>query len=257
MIFLRPFISGAGKGRHGFTLIEMLLGINLLALIMVCAFTTYSAGTKMHQRARAYTHLYREVYLTLETLARELENMRPYDFSRSYPRQKAFQGTRDRLTFLTGSAQGLRVVSYYLVEAEVTRLHEILVKQKQSRNVTVTSGSVTARREKYLVREERAWLDYLMSDTLQPDKAVVLCTGIQAGGLRFFYASRSRGSPDKWQWGRTWDQDTLPGMVKIEIDQEARASSQTVGRAETEKLKTLTREVLIPASDGKRERKQK
>ncbi len=77
------------KNNHAFTLIELLLGLSIFALIALSVYSVFWGGMRMTRKAKHLNPIYREMRLALDLLSVELENMVPYDFSGSTPQKFA------------------------------------------------------------------------------------------------------------------------------------------------------------------------
>ena len=101
-----------------FTLVELLLGLTIFSVIGLCVYSVFSGGIRLSGASERQGKIYREARLSFSLMAKEIENMLPYDFSNSYQDKNAFLGEEKQITFLIGNDDGLKAVSYYIVFPE-------------------------------------------------------------------------------------------------------------------------------------------
>ncbi len=82
----------AGRGRNGFTFIEVLVVVALFSIIGLALFQSFSMGLQVWKRASRPNFSYRKAVLGLERMARELRQVRGYP-------NTTFQGEDDELSF--------------------------------------------------------------------------------------------------------------------------------------------------------------
>ena len=67
--------------QHGFTLIELILGMTLLGLIMTSVFATMQAGINAYRQGRETMELYQSGRIALQKVSEELRlSLSPYSF---------------------------------------------------------------------------------------------------------------------------------------------------------------------------------
>jgi general secretion pathway protein J len=97
----------------GFTLIEMLVTVALLALVAMLLFGGLRFGARAWDGAQAHGAGSEEVRLVQDTLRRELESAYPrYDASDTLHPQIDFAGEPDGVRFLSHAPQALQTAGY-------------------------------------------------------------------------------------------------------------------------------------------------
>ena len=203
--------------KSGFTLIELLLGLIIFSVVGLTIYTTFSAGISLSHRSEKGGEVYREIKTTFNLMTKELENMAPYNFSESYPGQKAFTAKENEITFILPTAKGLKVVRYHLADPEETSIQKTIIGQTYSRNVSGVVNLEEISRIKYLVREEADFKDYLQSG-LDDALVEILATHVEEDGLKFSYAYLEGEKEENIVWKNEWDSDYIPLGVRIEIN---------------------------------------
>jgi general secretion pathway protein J len=188
-------------GAAGFTVVELLVVLTLLAFIMTLVFSGLSLGTKVWESSNVAA----EKTYRMQSLQRALGDMIylafPLQEQRDADAKPLFEGTRDRVFFAASlppypNFGGLHLVTLQIVKDRgETRLH--------------------------LTRLPYAPGSARTSD--DPEFTEVIFSGTEQ--LAFSYRSSIEGSTDNWE--SDWHEDTfLPNLVRIEfLDRETRANS--------------------------------
>jgi len=221
----------------GFTLLEVLLFLCIFSITAVCIYSCFSAGLKMSQRANRENNRYKEISLFLSNLSKEIENMRNYNFSNSYPEKKAFKGEKDEMIFILSGPQGLRMVRYYLMPAASSQVFTTMVGQRYRENISSRTIYQEVFGRDVLLREEMKFVDYLNGPSLKGEGQII-STNIKHGGLRFFYGHKKEEDRTENVWKNSWSFDEIPANVRIEIDFFEENKNQGI--------KTIVRDVLNP-----------
>jgi len=200
--------------RSAFTLIELLLGLSIFAMIAVSVYSTFSGGILVNARSQKQNHLYREIRWSMDVMAKELENMVAYDFSGSYPEKKYFIAEDKKISFLLATDDGLKMVSYYLMAPHNTRVHKILIGRTDARNVSQTFSRRQGIDAEYLVREEVDFADYVAENVIREENIEIIAVNVKAKGLEFTY----NFSGDKDEGFEQAKEDKIPAAVRISID---------------------------------------
>jgi len=205
---------------HAFTLIEVLLGLTIFAIIALSLYNTFASGLLLERRSKTLGRVYREATWSLNRMAEDLENMLPYNFAGSYPEKTAFSGDEKKTTFLLGSNEGLKVVSYYIQTPETATIHKVIIGERTKRNKAITVRKEEREaRVAFLVREERSLTDYLQSVVQSQDEDVeIMSSRIKEGGLSFQYAYKEgQESTAEIEWKSTWKGKEIPAGVRIQM----------------------------------------
>jgi len=104
---------GNDKGSEGFSLVELLLGLAIAAIIGASVYNLFWSATKLDDKMRRVHENYMEVLMADHSLTRDLENAVSLDLSRSYPDTKIFDGQKTELSFLTQTPEGIKRVRYF------------------------------------------------------------------------------------------------------------------------------------------------
>jgi len=237
-IFLRHNNGLQRAGRNGFTLIELLLGLTIFAIVSLCIYGTFWGGIKVDNSAEQQNKIYREVRWSFDVMSKELENMLLYNFSNSYPEKSSFSGSENRVQFVVGSSDGLKVVSYYLVDPEDDQVFKVVMGDVFSKNIRVDTGSRSDIRINYLVREEIDFIDFL-NEASGDVETEIIAMSVKEDGLKFSYGFVQGEESSDFAWEDEWQNKYTPSHVKITIDFVSSGKNQIV--------KSLSKELLIPS----------
>jgi type II secretory pathway component PulJ len=176
----------------GFTIVELLLGIMLSALIAVSVYETLFSGIRISQRiAGSVGGDSRQIMIVIDTFAREIANAIAYDFSPSYPSRFSFEGDKRRVTFLNGDARGIRVIRYSLVPPEKEKgVHKTILGGHYTKNIKVEESRTQADRMMNFVREEMDFTGYVAGGFRMQGEPEVLIRSVAVDGLTLSYAVR-------------------------------------------------------------------
>lgn len=225
--------------KKAFTLLEVLLAISLISLVLAGVYSAFWGGISLSKRSEDSNRIFREIRWAVDTLSHDLENMVPYDFSGSYEDKAAFLGIDNRITFFVESPQGLKVVSYYLLQPENSSVYKVIIGKTYKKNVSgVIRSEEQAERREYLVREEQPLIDYLSGEAVNPEDVEVISTYVAENGLRFSFGYSSSDGHDM-SYRSEWKNNYIPANVSIDFD--------FILPEETKKRLTIKREILIPA----------
>lgn len=205
------------KGR-GFTLVELLLALTIFAIVAATVYNTFASGLKLQERSSGRHKIYQEARWAMSVMARDLEQLIQYDFSRSYPELKSFVGSSDKWQGIVPSAQGLTLVRYHLQELPQGSVYQTIVGEKYSGNKTVVvSLREEAQRPQMLIREESPLVDYFRGVSASAEsQSDVLCAHIKEGSLKFYYPYAADEEAARIEWKQEWPSDSIPQAVRVE-----------------------------------------
>jgi prepilin-type N-terminal cleavage/methylation domain-containing protein len=174
------------KAAKGFTLVEMLLGLSIFALVAVVCYSIFSNGIRINDRAAKSEALYREMNWSLDALALDLENMVPYEGNKG--NWSAFEGSEKSLSLALPTKDGLKKIRYSLKpQPDQSQL---------------------------LVREE---LPFLASDEAKAEPEI-LSTHLQPDGLQFQYAQTAKKfGKNEFVWHNKYSDIHPPAAVRIKL----------------------------------------
>ena len=224
---------------RGFTLIEILLALSIFSTIALCIYGTFSGGIRLNQKSEQQNEVFREARWTFQGLSLELENMVSYDFTNSYPNKTAFSGSGEKITFISPSDEGLKVVSYYLMEPPREHVHTTVVGETYSKNVSIVTKYEESAFIYYLVREELSFVDYVNDRQAQASDIEIISTNVVENGLRFYYGYLKDEESQETVWQTDWSLGYIPSNIRIEIDFLVNEKKNSV--------QTLHQDVLVPA----------
>jgi general secretion pathway protein J len=115
-----------GKSKAGFTLLEILLAIFILAIVMSTVYASYTGTLKIVEETRYSDYIYGMARNTMKRMIADMESISPYNGVFRFVSEKSDMGDEDftDLTFLTSAhldffeahSSGTALVSYYVEE---------------------------------------------------------------------------------------------------------------------------------------------
>ena len=206
------------KRKQAFTLIEVLLGISIFSVVILCVYDSLRAGILLSQRSETNNTMARQVRLALNLITDEISGIVAYDFQNSYPDLQAFTGEKDKVTFLKPTGKGLFFVSYYLQRPQDGHIFETIMGKTSQKNMNVIASMTQTSTAKCLVREEQSFIDYVSGHSQAAAEIEVIATDIKEDGLRFSYGYFDADKSLTPTWKSIWTPKEIPSNVRIEID---------------------------------------
>ncbi len=201
----------------GFTLVEMLLGFLIFSIIAVTAYSIFHSGLILSKRSDDKNAIFREMAWSLDTLAKDLENMVAYDFSNSYSDRTSFTGTSGTLSLILPTNDGLKEIVYSLKKEDLGSIYKVIIgASSRAPSSIVSRYTEKSAAVSSLTREEKPLIDDLAS--LGEGQEEVLSPHIEEGSLKFSYAYiEGKDENAKLVWRDKWDLNYLPSGVKVNL----------------------------------------
>lgn len=208
----------------GFTLIEVLLGLIIFAIIGLSAYNVFWMGMKVDHKANGINRSYVELKAALDLVSKDLENAFVYDLSASYPKELFFRGGPDQMAFLSVIKDEIKSVRYYLDLPDWGRVTRTIV----GRHVKDLKQEIPIQ---FLMRQEISLPEYLSKKTQVPEGEIIVAA-VKKSGLKLAYGILQKNSKDKDQlkkmiWKDSWTQNALPNAVRLEITLYDQANPRT------------------------------
>jgi prepilin-type N-terminal cleavage/methylation domain-containing protein len=230
---------------RAFTMIELLLGLVIFSVIALVIYNLFSSGVKLSQRFDSQNEIYKEIRWTFEGMAKEIENMLPYDFASSYSEKFALTGTAHKITFLNAPKDQLAFIEYELIEPGFAHISQTIIGKTIAKNKAETQFRTDYVPVHFLVRREKGFAEYLNGGFDKNKDEEILAANVKAGSLTFRYGYFDAKDGDKSQemkWKDEWKENKFPAMIRVSMDfvvydkQHKNAPSQTI---------SFTQDVLI------------
>lgn len=207
-----------GDDQQSFTLIELILGFSIFALIGITLYAVFSNGVRINSRADQSEQIYREMRWSLDNLTLDLENMVNYE---SYRNELGpFRGNEQSLSFALPSDQGLKIIRYSVQPPEQSKIFKTQIGEHTTKNKPIIVNYSEEQKIEFLVREEIPFFVAAGSDTEQPGEPDVLSTHIEPGSLRFSYGyqEKNNGQTGEIAWKNEWADVHYPAAVRVEMN---------------------------------------
>jgi len=173
-----------------FTLIELLLGLAIGAIISLSVYNMFWSSVKLDDRMRRTHDIYMELLLADQALSHDLENAITLDFSANYPDAIVFDGDAQGFSFLTQTPKGIKHVHYYIGQPGDDPLYKAMI----GRVVNPLSSSENNPNNppvEFLFRQESNMADWLNGTSDQTSTQVV-AAGIKKDSFDCRYAPFSK-----------------------------------------------------------------
>jgi hypothetical protein len=184
-------------------------------------YNLFSSGVKLSQRFDSQNEIYKEIRWTFEGMAKEIENMLPYDFTASYPEKFALTGTSHKITFLTAPKDQLAFIEYELIEPSFAHISQTIIGKTIAKNKTETQYKTEYVPVYFLVRREKSFTGFLNESFNKNKDEEVLAANVKAGSLTFRYGYFDQEGDDKNQemkWKDEWKENKFPAMIRVSMD---------------------------------------
>lgn len=202
--------------RVGFTLVELLLGLAITAIIGVCIYNMFWAAMKLDDKMRRVHDNYTEVLMADQGLTHDLENAISLDLSGSFPESQVFEGQKTEFSFLTQTSNGIKRVRYFSGipdQREFTKSMIGRVTNPSKRNTNYSNDSVPV---EFLLRRESSLADWL-NETDNDTSVQIVAVGLQKGSFNCQYAPFSKNlhtlGAKAIDYEDSWTKKSLPMAV--------------------------------------------
>ncbi len=172
------------KYTEGFSLIELLLGLAITAIIGLSVYNLFWSALKLDDKLRRVHDNYMEVLMADQSLTKDLENAIGLDLSVNYPAQKVFDGQKNELAFLTVTPTGIKRVRYFSGMVDRGKVTKTLIGQRVSHlSSAFTRESLPI---EFLLRQESSLADW--ANETKNQSTQIVAAGFKKGTFHCQYA---------------------------------------------------------------------
>jgi len=198
---------------RGFTLVELLLGLAITAIIGISIYNMFWSAMKLDDKMRRVHDNYMEVLMATQSLTHDLENAVDLDYSASYPDSVVFDGQKEEFSFLTQTPMGIKHVRYYSGLFNGPQVTRAMIGR-------VTNPSITNSREslpvEFLLRQQSSLADWL-NETTNDTSVQIVAAGFKKESFNCQYAPFVKdlhtGGAKAIVYKDTWSDKGLPMAV--------------------------------------------
>jgi len=178
--------------RKGFTVLELILGLVIFALVGFCLFQMLINGVETYKRAAFSSRTYLQMFKAFDTFDQDFGDMFRFDFSNVDPTWLSFSGDASSMQMVVSAHDGIRVIRYKKVD---------------------NGAQVTIKRQSMPLK------DFLADRNVQTNGQIVI-KNIVNDGFKLSYAKsfpQTPGVKRQLEWQSTWMLPEFPAAVKVEM----------------------------------------
>jgi prepilin-type N-terminal cleavage/methylation domain-containing protein len=200
----------------GFTLVELLLGLMIAAIIGVCVYNMFWTGLKLDDKMRRVHDNYMELLMADQGLTHDLENAINLDLSASYPGSVIFDGQKQEFSFLTQTPKGIKRVRYFSGLPNQGNITKTMIGRVTNPSKKITDFSNSSLPVEFLLRQESSMADWL-NETANDTSIQIVAAGLKKGSFNCQYAPFVKDLHTTGAKGivyaETWEDKGLPMSV--------------------------------------------
>ncbi len=198
---------------RAFTLVEVLLGLAIAAIIGVSVYNLFWSSMKLDERLRHSHDHWMEILLADQAMTRDLDNAVSLDLSGSYPDAAVFEGQAQEFSFMTQTPSGLKHVRYYAGLPPPGGLAYAMIGRVVNHGGSANSGSSP---DEFLLRQESSLADWL-NETNHDASTQIIAAGLKKGSFNCRFAPFTKnlhtGGAQELNFAESWDEKGLPLAV--------------------------------------------
>ena len=217
-------------GKKAFTLVEILLGSAIAAIMGVTIYSLFWSGMALNDRLSGVHKNTMAMLLTSQILSTDLENAVNVDLSSSYPGKASFEGKSGELSFLTRRPEGIKRVTYF---TDQKARGVVRGERRQTGFMSSQTLAQSARQTEFLLRQETGLSEWA-NDREGKKFTQVLAARVKKDSFHCRYAPFSTEviteGPKAVVYSEQWDSSSLPMAVSCSFDlyDPKRPQAQTV-----------------------------
>jgi general secretion pathway protein J len=183
------------RGQHGFTLVEVVLAMVLVGAIMLLMYSGLAFALRSWDAGDVNGRRTAERQLGENFLRRELSELFPMRFKDSTQVKMAFEGSADRLRFVSARPPGIQMGGLALVGVELVDNRE-----KRTRDLVM-----------YRAMPDDAAKDF---GPLEKAESHLLLSGVERVEFAYFGSENEFVEP---KWYDAWQYPKVPHLVRVRV----------------------------------------
>jgi len=180
-------LKNAVKCCKGFSLVELLLGMVITAIIGLSVYNMFWQSMKLDDKMRHVHEDYTQVLMANQALTHDLENAVKLDLSGSYQDAKIFDGQKQEFSFLTQTPKGIKRVRYYSGLLDRGGLTREMIGRVVNQSGNTSASSMQSLPVEFLLRQESSLADWL-HETTNNSSVQIVASGFKKESFNCQYA---------------------------------------------------------------------
>ena len=215
------------RGLAGLTLVELLLGLGIMAAMGGSVYMVYANAVRIDTQSRLAGEFSFESYIIFKAIEDDLGDFVNYRYKRPGDMEErlALSGQEDALGFVRESPDGLQWVSYELDTPAVSVVRKTVMGRHYKTNTDqLLDLKQTDGPFKQMIRKRIAFNGMPPEYQVLPEGRMV-SGRMPDGGLKFFYAQNS--DSNGLTWSNQWHQLDSPAVIRVVLRLSKGASGRT------------------------------
>ena len=172
---------------NGFTLVELLLGLAITAIIGVSVYNMFWSAMKLDDKMRRVHDNYMEVLMADQALTHDLENAIILIFPPVILMLLFLTGKKTEFSFLTQTPKGIKRVRYYSGLSDQGAVTKSMIGRVINPSNSATAYSKGSLPVEFLLRQESSLADWL-NETTNDTSTQIVAAGFKKESFNCQYA---------------------------------------------------------------------
>lgn len=201
------------RSNRGFSVLELILALLLMSIVLLTVYSAYFQFIYAQDKASSTAQRFIDMTGGVAMITRDLTNIIHFDFSLSYPKQPAFSGKPERITFFSKQDTGIMAIEYDVVS--LNQIYENTDDSIFKRFLEHAYEDVLDQNHFVVIRKIAPYQMYLQNK--QWEKKRVLFPPF-ADSNAVHWRFKTTTEEGRIVWVREWAQEEGPDAVKLLVN---------------------------------------